>query len=193
MLKDIFFYPLAALIIGAMIFGALSFGDYEVLTPENIRANGFTVEGPDLATLTAAPGTNYEYIAETVNTPSHARLVTTLARDVAPSSQGIFAVLNSDYESAFENRHLRLTITARSSVHNGLADFDMSYFTTNAGATGWQRKTLTQDWSDYVLDFKFGALKGESDLSYFSIWPGITGEPLTMDVSKMHIEIIGAP
>ena len=56
MLKDIFFYPLAALIIGVMIFGALSFGDYEVLTPEDIRANGFTVEGPDLATLTAAPG-----------------------------------------------------------------------------------------------------------------------------------------
>ena len=193
MLKDIFFYPLAALIIGAMIFAALSFGDYEVLTPESIRANGFTVEGPDLTTLTAAPGTNYEYIAETDSAPAHARLVTTLARDVAPPSQGIFATLNPDYERAFENQRLRLTITARSSPKNGLVDFDMAYFTTNSGATGWQRKTLGKDWVDYVLEFKSGAVKDEGDISYFAMWPGVTGEPLTMDVSHMRVEVMGGP
>jgi len=194
MLKDIFFYPLAALIIGAMIYGALSIGDYEVLTPEKIRAQGYTVEGENLTTLTAAPGTNYDYMAQTDNSPAHARLVTTLARDVAPPSQGIFAVLNPDYELAFAGQTLRLTITARSSVQNGLTDFDMSYFTTSSGTTGWQRKVLGPEWADYVLEFKSGPLKdsskGEGDLSYFAMWPGVTAEPLMMDVSRMRVEVI---
>lgn len=193
MLKDIFFYPLAALIMGALVYGALSFADYEVLTPEIIRAQGFTVEGENLTTLTAAPGTNFEYIAETSNHPAHARLVTTLARDVAPPSQGIFAVLNPDYELAFTKRRLRLTITARSSVKNGLSDFDMSYFTVNSGATGWKRKKLSPQWADYVLEFKSGTVKGDGDLSYFAMWPGVTGEPLTMDVARMHVEVIDKP
>jgi len=191
MLKDIFFYPLALILTALLIGGAMSLGDYEVLTPEDIRAQGFTVEGSDLAALTAAPGTNYEYMAETPNDPAFARLVSTLARDVAPPSPGIFAALNPNYETAFAQHNLRLTITARSSPKDGLREFDMAYFTAGSGDSGWKRQSLTSDWADYVFEFTPGAVKGEGELDYFSIWPGVTGEPLTMDVKSMRVEVLG--
>jgi len=193
MLKDIFFYPLAIIIMAAMIFGALSLGNYETLSPQDIRAQGFTVQGPDLTTLTAAPGTNYDYVPPSAGKPAYARLYTNLARDVAPPSQGIFASLNPNYEEAFEGYHLRLTITARSSAQNGLDNFEMSYFTSSLGATGWRRKALTAQWDDYVIEFTPRPLKGEPDLNYFSIWPGITSEPLAMDVARMHIDVLETP
>lgn len=191
MLKDIFFYPLAALIISAMVFGALSLGDYEVLSLEDIRAQGFTVEGQDLASLTASPGTNFEYIAASANQPAYVRLVTTLARDVAPPSPGIFAALNPNYEQAFAQQDLRLTITARSSPTSGLTEFDMGYFTAGAGDSGWKRRRLTSDWTEHVLEFTPGVNTGESELDYFSIWPGVTADPLMMDVSYMRIDVLG--
>ncbi|MEP1229238.1 MAG: hypothetical protein ABJG88_01040 [Litorimonas sp.] len=190
MLKDVFFYPLAGIIIALIIGGALSLGNHDVLTVNDIRQQGFTVEGPDLAGLTAAPGTNYEYIAATPNDPALARLVTTLARDVAPPSPGIFAALNPNYEAAFSQQTLRLTITARSSAKEGLAEFDMAYFTAGSGDSGWKRQTLTSEWAEYSFDFTTGAVKGEGDLDYFSIWPGITGEPLMMDVKRMRIDVL---
>ncbi len=193
MLKDIFFYPLAALFIAIIISAALSFGDYEVLTPNQIRAQGFTVEGKNLAELTASPGTNFQYIAETPNAPAFARLVTTVARDTAPPSPGVFAALNTHYEDAFAQHRLRLTITARTSPQNGLQAFDMAYFTAGSGDSGWQRRQLTSDWANYVFEFTPGPLNDQSELDYFSIWPGDTSEPFTMDVSYMRVEVIEAP
>lgn len=190
MLKDILFYPLALLIIAAMIFGALSLGSHEALSLDDIRMQGFTVEGPDFETLTAAPGTNFDYIGPRENEGGFARLYTNLAREDAPPSQGIFAALNPIYEEAFAGHRLRLTITARASAQNGLSDFDMSYFTSSSGATGWKRKTLSSQWEDYVLEFSTLPLTSEPDLNYFSIWPGVTAEPLSMDVARMRIEII---
>lgn len=191
MLKDIFFYPLATLIIAAMIYVALSLGSNETLTPEDIRVQGFTAEGPDLTTLTAAPGTNFDYVAPRGHARGFARLYTNLARDDAPPSQGIFASLNPNYEEAFAGHRLRLTITARASAQNGLDAFDMSYFTSGSGGTGWRRKTLTPQWEDYVIEFSPRALTEEADLSYFSIWPGVTAEPLAMDVARMRIDVLG--
>ena len=40
MLKDRFFYPLAAIIVAAMILTALSFGDSADLSIDEIRASG---------------------------------------------------------------------------------------------------------------------------------------------------------
>jgi len=191
MLKDIIFYPLAAILFAFIIGGALSFGDYEYLSPDQIRTEGFTAQGKALADLTASPGTNYEYMAETPNSPAFVRLVTTLARDNALPSPGIFAALNSSYEQAFAEQRLRLTITARANRNNGLQHFDMGYFTAGSGDSGWQRRSLTSDWADYTFEFTPGALNEQSELDYFSIWPGETAEALTMDVRQMRIEVLG--
>lgn len=192
MLKDIFFYPLAVFMIFCMIAVALSFGDGDVLTGEQIRAQGFTAQGQNLTKLTAAPGIDFDFIPASSGEPAYVQLYTNLARDVAPPSQGVFAPLGAVYDEAFAGHKLRLTITARASAQNGLSEFDMAYFSGSSGWTGWTRKTLGPDWADYVIDFEMKPLSEEPDLNYFSMWPGFTAEPLRMDVKYMNAQIISA-
>jgi len=57
MLKDQYFYPLAALLTAVMIIFALSFGENSKLTEKEILENGYVMEGADLALLAQQPGT----------------------------------------------------------------------------------------------------------------------------------------
>lgn len=193
MLKDRFFYPLAALIALGMVIYALSFAQKVDLTDETIWKEGYVMEGEDLARLTAQPGTQAAFNAAMAGEPAFARLSSTAARSNLPPGPGIFAPLGPDYERAFSDRKLRLTVTARSSRINGLESFDMAYFTAGAGDSGWKRRTLSPDWSDYTLEFKPGLRTADPDLDYFSIWPGETGEALSMDVKRMRVDVLDAP
>lgn len=193
MLKDRFFYPLAALIAVAMIGIALSFAQQVDLSDTMIWEEGYTMEGTDLSRLTAQPGTQAIFHATMGGEPAFARLNTTTARDNLPPGPGIFASLGPDYERAFSERLLRLTVTARPSQINPLREFDMGYFSAGAGDSGWKRRTLEQGWSDYVLEFRPGLRTTDPDLDYFSIWPGETAEALSMDVKRMRVEVLDAP
>ena len=81
MLKDRFFYPLAAIIVAAMIAAALSFGEKSDLSVYGIRASGYLMSGEDLVRLTAQPGTQAIYVAAAGGEPAYARLSSTAARD----------------------------------------------------------------------------------------------------------------
>ena len=158
MLKDRFFYPLAALIVVAMVAVALSFGERIDLTDREIWNSGYTMTGEDLVRLTAQPGTQAVFVAAASEEPAYARLTSTAARDSLPPGPGVFAPLGPQYERAFASRDIRMTVTARSSRINGLETFDIGYFSAGSGDSGWKRKTLTADWKDYVLDFRPGTL-----------------------------------
>ena len=193
MLKDRFFYPLAALIAFAMIGVALSFAAKVDLSDERIWREGYVMEGEDLARLTAQPGTQAVFNAQMAGDPAFARLSSTTARENLPPGPGVFAPLGPDYERAFSGRQLRLTVTARPSRINALSEFDMAYFSAGAGDSGWQRRTLEPGWSDYVMVFRPGLRTADPDLDYFSIWPGETAEALSMDVMRMRVEVLDAP
>jgi len=102
----------------------------------------------------------------------------------------VFAPLNSDYERAFAGEKLRMTITARQSRSQPLEEFDMGYFTAGAGDSGWFRRALTPDWQDYSFEFTPGLPKATADIDYFGVWPGDSAEELSMDISKMRIEVL---
>ncbi len=193
MLKDRYFYPLAALIVAAMIAYALSLGERIDLTDREIWDNGYTMEGEDLARLTVQPGTQAVYVAAAGREPAYARLTSTAARASLPNKPGVFAPLGAQYERAFATRKLRMTITARSSRINPLEMFDMGYFSAGSGDSDWIRKDLTSDWSDYVMEFRPGALTAQQGLDHFSIWPGETAELLYMDVKYMRIDVLDPP
>jgi hypothetical protein len=193
MLKDRFFYPLAALIVAAMIAYALSFGENDDLTDIEIWKNGYTMQGEDLVRLTVQPGTQAIYVAASGGESAYARLSSTAARDSLPPGPGVFAPLGPKYERAFATRKLRMTITARASRINPLEYFDMGYFSAGSGDSGWKRRELTNGWSDYVMEFRPGALTAQQGLDHFSIWPGETAELLYMDVKYMRIDVLDPP
>jgi len=193
MLKDRFFYPLAAIIAVAMILGALSFGDRIDLTDREIWDSGYEMAGEDLTRLTAQPGTQAIYVAATRDEPAYARLTSTAARDSLPPRPGVFAPLGLQYERAFAAQDIRMTVTARSSRNNGLETFDIGYFSAGSGDSGWKRKKLSPEWKDYVLDFKPGALTERVGLDHASVWPGETAELLNVDIKSIRVVVRNPP
>lgn len=193
MLKDRFFYPLAALLALAMVVFALSFGEKIDLTDKEIWCKGYVMSGEDLARLTAQPGTQAVFVAASAADPAYARLTSTVARASIISKPGVFAPLGTDYERAFATQRLRLTITARSSAIKGLDAFDMGYFTAGSGDSPWNRRQLTPIWSDYIMEYTPAALTAQRGLDYFSMWPGEMAELLNMDVREMRAEVLDPP
>lgn len=194
MLKDLFFYPLALLIVIAMIVTALSFAQKVDLTDETIWKTGYVMEGTDLSRLTAQPGTQAVFNAAAGGDPAFARLTSTTARENLPGGPGVFAAIGPAYERAFAGCRLQLTISARPSKINPLTDFDMGYWTDGSGNTGWVSKTLSPGWNDYIIpNFTPGPLTKDPDLDYFSIWPGVTAEAKSLDVRRMQIKVLNPP
>lgn len=193
MLKDRFFYPLAALLAIAMVVFALSLADNPDLTDKEIWCKGYVMSGENLTRLAAQPGTQAVFVAASGVDPAYARLTSTVARASVNPKPGIFAPLGPDYERAFATQRLRLTITARSSANKGLTAFDMGYFTAGSGDSPWNRRQLTPSWEDYVMEYTPGALSAQRGLDHFSIWPGEMAELLNMDVREMRVEVLDPP
>jgi len=193
MLKDRFFYPIALALIAAMIWFALSRASVTKLSDACIWQNGFVTQGEDLITLTASPGTAYDYVGVISADPAYIVAMTEIPRRNAPASAGIFAALGPDYERALAGQKIRVTVRARQGRKNPLAEFDMGYFTAGAGDSGWHRRTLTPDWQDFTLDFSPKPPNGDPDLDYFGIWPGEAGEQETMDIEFMKIDVLSKP
>jgi len=189
MLKDRFFYPLAALIAVVMVVVALSFGENLELTEAEIRASGYLMAGEDLVRLTAQPGTQSVFVAAAGSQPAYARLNSTAARNSLPKGPGVFAPLGPEYERVFAGQNIQMVVTARRSRNNGLETFDIGYFSAGSGDSGWKRKTLTPEWKDYVLNFRPGPLTEKVGLDHASVWPGETAELLTVDIKSIRVVI----
>lgn len=193
MLKDRFFYPLALAFIAGMIWFALSLSEAVDLTDGTIWRDGFITQGDKLITLTASPGTKYEFVGKTATDPAYVTAFTEIPRKTAPASAGIFAALSSDYERAFAGQKLRITIRARQGRNNPLREFDMGYFTAGARDSGWKRKPLLDHWRDYTIEFTPGLPKDDPDIDFLGFWPGETGELKTMDVQFLKIDVLSKP
>jgi len=192
MFKDRYFYPMAAIVIAAMINFALSFGERIDLTEHEILKNGYVMKGEELARLMAQPGTQSVFVSAAAGEPAYATLTSTAARDSIDPGPGIFAPLGPEYERAFASRRLRMTITARPSRLNPLEKFDMAYFTGSIDS-GWKPRQLKPGWSDYVMEFRPSAEAQKQGVDYFSIWPGETAELLNMDIKEMRVEVLDPP
>jgi len=193
MLKDRYFYPLAAIIVAVIVSVALSFGDRVDLTDRDIWNSGYLMEGKDLGHLTAQPGTQAVFVPAAGGDPAYSRLTSTAARDSLPKGPGVFAPLGPQYERAFAGQDLLMTVTARASHINPLETFDIGYFSAGSRDSGWKRRVLTPDWKEYVLDFNPGPLMEVRGIDHASVWPGETAELLNVDIKSIRVEVLNPP
>ena len=189
MLKDRYFYPLAITLIAVMIWFALSTSKHEKLTLEKILMDGYVTQGEDLKKLTASRGTSFTYLEKTEREQAHLILKSNVALKNAASA-GIFASLGPEYEAAFANRNLNITIRARQGRTNPLSHFYMGYFTSDVGDSGWIRQSLTQDWKDYKIEFTPKTPVNDQGIDYLGVWPGEKGTSDTMEIQSMKIDVI---
>ena len=189
MLKDRYFYPLAVTLIAIMIWFALSASMHEELTLEKIVSDGYITQGEDLKRLTASRGMSYAYLEKTEKDPERVVLKTNVALKNAASA-GIFAALGPEYEAAFANRNLTITIRARQGKIDPLSHFYMGYFTADVGDSGWIKQDLTQDWQDYKIKFTPKTPVNDDGIDYLGVWPGEKGTLDTMEIQSMKIDVI---
>ncbi len=182
-MKDWLFYPLAALIIGGMIYYALSFKVDNA--PKNIDI--YERSGSALAGLFPSPGTTLKAPSNAAAIDNFATLAAHMTREIAPPSAGVFATLGPAYETNFGGSTVRVSVRARSGRVNPSPVMELGYFTNGVGDSGWQKFTLTSKFSDYSFDFspKIPTDKGND---YIGIWPDPTGHGGTIEVQSMRIE-----
>ncbi|MGB6230769.1 MAG: hypothetical protein WBF53_11670 [Litorimonas sp.] len=189
MLGDRFFYPLAALVIVAMVGLALSFGGGESLDEARILEDGYTLSGMDLEALTISPGSEGVYVDED---GGYIQLLQFTPDGVGPSSIGVFATLPADYERAFAGRQLRVTMRARASRTQPLGAFDAAYYTLDGGGSSpWRTFELTSDWQDHSYIYTPPIVDAPENVDLVAVFPGKEGERERMDLAELRIEVVG--
>ena len=175
-MKAWLFYPLMAALVAGLVAFAWTRGERAIpLTVEQVRAQGYVLEGEDLAYLTASPGTEV-VVGEGL---ARARMVDDRAS--SPPSAGVFATLIPVHEAAFGGREIEVEWRLRRP--DGPGRVEVGYFTIGAGDSGWREVEVDEAWTD--ASFRFAPRAPvEEGFDYVGLWPGV-GEP---DGSAIEIE-----
>ncbi len=189
-MQDRFFYPLLILGVALIVIVAMLPSCRDDLSEAEIISQGYVVEGEDLALTQASPGTTVVFTGKTAREPAFVTAAAHLSRDAAPASAGVFAPLGADYEQAFAGRTLRMTLTARQGSANPTGKFQMGYFTSGPGDSGWKSFGLTPNFQDYSFTFTPPLPIAEPDLDYFGVWPDEKGDQREMDISRFKVEVL---
>jgi hypothetical protein len=190
MLKDWQFYPIAALLIGAMIIFALSFADTP--DPENVK-KGFVVEGETFQFLTQAPGTSLAVAGDANNPAAYAVFSANLTREKAGPSAGIFATLGPLYKKAFMDNTIEVSVRARKGRTNPTDEFLFGYFAMGSGTSGWKSFKPSKEFETYSFTFRPELVKDDSRVDYVGIWPDEKGRSRTLDVAWIKVKLSPEP
>jgi hypothetical protein len=190
MLRDRYFYPLAVLVIAAIIAVALSFGEGEAFSDQQIIAEGWELSGPDLNALTISPGSNGAYVDED---GGYIQLSQFTPDGEGPASIGVFATLGPAHERAFAGRPLRLTFRARAGRINPLKKFEVAYYPMEGAPSGWTAFELGSDWQVYTVDYSPPIIDAMENVDLLAIFPGRAGESKTVDLALIKVEVLPEP
>ncbi|WP_371397187.1 hypothetical protein [Fretibacter rubidus] len=188
-MKDRFFYPIAALIIGAMIYFALSLSVVSAPVDENI----YELSGETLSQLFPSPGTTVQLANDPGGAVAYAVMGAHADRAGVEPSAGVFGTLGSVHEASFAGHPIRITIRARAGQFDPAGAMEAGYFTAGSGDSPWTSFTLTSDFSDHSFIFTPGEITQKGGTDFVGIWPDKSGKGGTIDVMSIRVEKIIEP
>lgn len=183
-MRDLFFYPLCALIIAAMIAYALSFS--QEAEPFD-AAKGFEASGEDLQYFLVPSQLEFTLKTDTQIGQTVAVLTSRANIKTAPPSSGITMRMGPEIEAAFEGGTLEMIIRARAGETSPTPAFQMGYFALGAKTSGWKRFTPTDKYKDYKVQFTRGKTSGTARGDYAGIWPDLEGNGRTLNVASVIV------
>ena len=186
-MKDYIFYPLCALVIGAIIYYALSFATE--VEPIDV-SDGFKIEGEQLQYLQIPERLECSLITDDVTNITAVSMTSNVNKGVAPPSAGISTRLGKEFEDAFTGKTIVMTVRARASEQNPSPSFQMGYFSIGANSSGWEEFDLTDRYENYSLKFKKNIPQGEAGGDFAGIWPDIEGLGRRMIVESITVNVV---
>jgi hypothetical protein len=187
-LPDWAFYPLAALLIGGMIYGALSGADNTIRSNEDILAEGVAFEGDQLNGITLGNGLDAVVLVE--NDRVFARISAARGPLDGPQSAGAFYTLTPQEIEAMQGHVVQVSFRVRSAGENGASGVNLALFVAGIGQDAWQRQAVTTEFADYSMtitpppcDWGYG---------YLGLWPDWTVGTNTIDVDRVEIRVLEA-
>jgi hypothetical protein len=184
-LPDWAFYPLAALVLAAMIVVALSFGEDSTRSTDAILADGVIYEGDALQGLVTGNGLEVSTLVD--DTHTFARIEATRGPLDGIQSAGAFFALSPNETQALQGHAVRIVYTLRSAPENGAANTRLSFFVAGIGQDSWQVQPLTSEFSEHTIDIAPPSCDWGN--GYIGIWPDWSVDANTIDVLKVELQV----
>jgi hypothetical protein len=184
-LPDWAFYPLAAAAAGGMIASALSFGNSEHRTPEEIRAEGIVYEGELLAALTVGNGLVVDYFEE--SGIHYARITASRGPLDGIRSAGAFFSLSPEALQAISGYRVNLDVTLRASREAAAEGARVNLFVPGRSQGDWQRIIVRDQFETVSLGVE--PVSCVLDYGYVGIWPDWSGGANAVEIARVAISV----
>lgn len=186
-LPDSAFWPLAAAVFAALIWGAMQYrpsGQDAVVT-----ADTFLMEGAALDQLIAGPGTRTLFDPAAPGGPV-ARLTATASREAAGHlSAGVGAVVPPEFEAAVVGRDIEVRIEM-SAPDPDLTHAHIGYFVVGDADTGWRQVEVDTVFRTLTLRHHIPAGTPLGGLDWVGIWPDEDGAGRPLLVRRIEVRIL---
>lgn len=188
MIRDIFFYPAAALLAAGLVvlalspaFGALPSGPVSV---GDGAYDTVLVAGEQLNRM--QPGGDAG-LALLGTGPASAMEITITADTLSDDPQlGPHFPLAADLEVQFAGYEMAITVRAKPGAMRGATQMRVNYSTGRNGESGWQVFDLKPGYDDYTLTYRVPVRTGEQGLDYLAIRPVVPDKSRTLLVERVE-------
>ena len=192
-LRDSVFYPVIALIVGAMVVSALYLGWRQPQCGPFGGADGpedyslIILSGQDLCRVQGAEGYDLELEDNvlTIRADAEANFV-----DVQENAH---FVLGPDLETVYTGYKVRVSLTVKPTSGAGATAFEFNYSAGKAGDTGWIRFDLKPDWDTYTaeIDVQRRLLESNVSFDYISVRPVVPEKIRGIELSEIRFRRLG--
>lgn len=195
-MRDIIFYPLAAIFAGACIFIALD--PYAERLPSGPVSGGgrnaedVIVSGRELSRFVAGPEVS---LSLDVRSLTQGEAILWIDRQAGGSyddpRRGPHLVIAEDVEYAMESRPIEVTIEARTAGEFPASQFEANYLATADGESGWVRFDLTDEFQPFTFSFTTPARGSEMGYDYLGIRPLAPDKHREMEIKSVRVRATG--
>ena len=185
-LPDWAFYPLASLIIGGMIAGALAGRSAPSRTPEDILSNGIVYEGETLSAVTLGNGLDAQFMQD--GEQAFVRISAGRGPLDGIQSAGAFYTLAPEELEVMQGHGIRIAYTIRRTETDGAAGTRLNFFIPGRGQDSWDRREIGSEFEIVTIDIVPDRCVWE--YGFVGLWPDWDTNANTIDVERVEISAL---
>lgn len=189
-MRDKFFFPLAALLTGMMIFLAVQPGIGRLpdgaVAGDGLNYNRIVIEGPYLNKAVSGGDARVQLIRD----GKSYYLYIEAAADalMAAPELGPHFRLAADIETQFAGRRVRVTARVRPADTRGAEQVELNYSSGRAGDSGWQMLDLQSGFADVSFEYDVPPLEGDQGVDYIGIRPVVPDKSRALVLERIVLE-----